>query len=149
MFGYTQNGHIKFDIETTRVGCQKLRFLPVGLSLPAVPQWAVEFYSNFRVLPYHDYSKVPDGEVTWDYVYDEVFSYYGILYPIMSLVIPWGPDTLPNDPVRVAQFAAIMRQAVDRKYLGTALSMPITRELDEGKRKLVQRWCDLQMGGVA
>ena len=46
--------------------------------------------------------------------------------------------------MRVAQFAAIMRQAVDRKHLGTALAMPITRELDEGKRRLVQRWCDLQ-----
>jgi hypothetical protein len=63
----------------------------------------------------------------------------------MSLIIPWGPDDLPHDPVRVSQFAAIMRQAVDEKYLGTALSMPITRELDAGKRRLVQRWCDLQM----
>lgn len=140
-----QDGIVEFQISTTRAGCQKLRFLPAGVTPPApYPQWAVEFYANFRVLPYHDYSNVPDKKITWDFIYSEVFRYYGILYPIMSLIIPWGPDTLPNDPVRVGQFAAIMRQAVDRKYLGTALSMPITRELDEGKRRLVQRWCDLQ-----
>ncbi len=131
-------------IETSVPGCRKLRFVPPGYVPSDPPQFAVELYSNFRVLPYHDYSHLPDEQITWDFVYDEVFKYYGILYPIMSLIIPWGPDTLPNDPERVAQFAAIMRQAVDRKYLGTALSMPITRELDEGKRRLIQRWCDLQ-----
>lgn len=139
-----RGGEADVPIVATKPGCYKLRFLPPGMSVPDPPQLNVEFYANYRVLPFHDYSAVPDDEITWDFVYREVFSYYGILYPIMSLIIPWGPDTLPNDPVRVAQFAAIMRQAVDEKYLGTALSMPITRELDAGKRALVQRWCDLQ-----
>ncbi|HEX8084217.1 MAG TPA: hypothetical protein VF529_07995 [Solirubrobacteraceae bacterium] len=140
------SGEVDVPFETTTAGCYKLRFLPEGMPVPAPdPNFAAEFYANVRVLPYHDYSGVPDEEITWDFVYREVFSYYGILYPIMSLIIPWGPDNLPNDPTRVAQFAAIMKQAVDRKYLGTALSMPITRELDEGKRRLVQRWCDLQL----
>ncbi len=137
-------GEADVPIDATAAGCFKLRFLPPGMGVPDPPALNVEFFGNYRVLPFHDYGDVPDDEITWDFVYREVFSYYGILYPIMSLIIPWGPDTLPNDPVRVAQFAAIMRQAVDQRYLGTALSMPITRELDAGKRALVQRWCDLQ-----
>ena len=137
-------GEADVPIVATKPGCYKLRFLPSGIGEPSVPQFDVEFYVNYRVLPYHDYGDVPDDEITWDFVYREVFSYYGILYPIMSLIIPWGPDNLPNDPVRVGQFATIMRQAVDERYVGTALSMPITRELDAGKRALVQRWCDLQ-----
>lgn len=138
-------GEVDVPFTSTEPGCHKLRFLPRGMAVPDSPQFAVELYANVRVLPYHDYDDKPDEEITWDFVYHHVFRYYGILYPIMSLIIPWGPDDLPNDPVRVAQFAAIMRQAVDEKYLGTALSMPITRELDAGKRRLVQRWCDLQM----
>lgn len=137
-------GEADVPIDAAAPGCYKLRFLPPGMGVPDPPAFNVEFFGNYRVLPFHDYSHMGDDEITWDFVYREVFSYYGILYPVMSLIIPWGPDTLPNDPVRVAQFAAIMRQAVDEKYVGTALSMPITRELDAGKRKLVQRWCDLQ-----
>jgi hypothetical protein len=138
-------GEADVPFTSTESGCRKLRFLPRGMAVPHAPQFQVELYANVRVLPFHDYDDTPDEEITWDYVYRHVFSYYGILYPIMSLIIPWGPDDLPNDPVRVAQFAAIMKQAVDERYLGTALSMPITRELDAGKRRLVQRWCDLQM----
>lgn len=138
-------GEVDVPFTSTEPGCHKLRFLPRGMAVPDPPQFAVELYANVRVLPFHDYDDKSDDELTWDFVYDHVFRYYGILYPIMSLIIPWGPDDLPNDPVRVAQFAGIMKQAVDEKYLGTALSMPITRELDAGKRRLVQRWCDLQM----
>ena len=63
----------------------------------------------------------------------------------MSTIIPWGPDNTPHDPERVAQFAALMSQAVDASRLDTALQMPITRELSAGKRALLQRWCALQM----
>jgi hypothetical protein len=59
----------------------------------------------------------------------------------MSTIIPWGPENTPHDQQRVAQFAALIREAVDERRLGTALQMPITRELSAGKRELLKRWC--------
>ena len=139
-------GELTLRFRTATAGCFKLRFIPPGMTLPAgQPAFAVEYYTNIRVLPLDDYAHVPDEDLTFRFIFDEVLSYYSILYPVMSTIIPWGPDNTPHDPDRVAQFAALMSQAVDASRLDTALQMPITRELSAGKRALLQRWCALQM----
>jgi hypothetical protein len=129
----------------TEPGCFKLRFIPEGMPAPSDPEWAVEYFAAVRALPHDDYSAISDEKLTWDYVYEQVFSYYAILYPVMGGIIPWGPANIPSDPERVGQFASLMYEAVDARHLGTALQMPITRELSAGKRALVQRWCRLQL----
>lgn len=133
------------SIDIEKAGCYKLRYVPPGMVGESPPNWAVEYFSCVRVLPYDDYRHVPDEELTLDFVYREVLHYYAILYPIMSTIIPWGPANTPHDPERVGQFATLMLQAVDESRLGTALQMPITRELSAGKRALLQRWCKLQL----
>ena len=140
-------GVLDLPVEATNPGCFKLRFLPEGIAAePSTsPNFAVEFFASFRAFPHHDYSGLPDEEITWPFVYEHVFAYYSILYPIMGSIIPWGPSNAPSDPDRVGQFASLIRQAVDASRLDTALQMPITRELSAGKRALVQRWCDLQL----
>ena len=157
-------GRVDVPLTADRPGCYKLRYLPPGMHVgpqdaaPPVPvdpdgpppqapppNWAVEFFSTFRVLPYDDYSNVADADITFEYVYKEVLNYFAILFPIMSTIIPWGPDNTPLDPERVAQFAALIRQATDESRIGTALEMPITRDLSAGKRALLHRWCDLQL----
>jgi hypothetical protein len=50
-----------------------------------------------------------------------------------------------TDPERVAQFASLIRDAIDESRLGTTLEMPITRELSAGKWSLLKRWCDRQL----
>jgi hypothetical protein len=140
-------GELALQFTADRAGCVKLRFVVPGMTIagpPAQPAFAVEYYTNVRALPYEDYSHVPDEQLTLEYVFEEVLAYYSILYPVMSAIIPWGPENTPHDPDRVAQFAALMSQAVDERRLGTALQMPITRELSAGKRALLQRWCALQ-----
>jgi hypothetical protein len=135
---------LRFSVQTA--GCFKLRFIPPGMTIvPGPPAFAVEYYANARALPCDDYSHVPDEQLTFAYIFEEVLSYFAILYPVMSTIIPWGPDNTPHDPDRVSQFAALMSQAVDESRLGTALQMPITRDLSAGKRRLLQRWCALQM----
>ncbi|HWC27378.1 MAG TPA: hypothetical protein VG474_12400 [Solirubrobacteraceae bacterium] len=136
---------LKFTADTA--GCFKLRFIVPGMTIDSTqpPAFAVEYYTNVRALPYHDYSDVPDEKVTLQYVFDEVLAYFSILYPVMSAIIPWGPENTPHDPDRVAQFAALMSMAIDESRIGTALQMPITRDLSAGKRALLQRWCALQM----
>lgn len=139
-------GELELRFTADTPGCFKLRFIAPGMTIvPAQqPAFAVEYYTNVRALPYDDYSHVPDEELTLQFVYDEVLAYFSILYPVMSEIIPWGPDNTPHDPERVAQFAALMSMAVDESRLGTALQMPITRDLSAGKRALLQRWCALQ-----
>jgi hypothetical protein len=141
-------GRVDVPVEADRPGCYKLRYIAPGMDVsPSQPAWAVEYFSCFRVLPYDDYSHVADTDLTFDFVYDEVFSYYSILFPVMARIIPWGPANTPHDPERVEQFASLILQAVDESRLGTALEMPITRELSAGKRALLQRWCALQLQG--
>jgi hypothetical protein len=136
--------------KVSKPGCFKLRFVPPGFYPPPKgqpnPNFAVEFFGNYRVLPPDDYSGVPDEQVTWPFVYQEVFQYYAVIHPVMSLIIPWGPGNSNElDPERITQFASAMKMSIDESRIGTALEMPITRELSAGKRALVQRWCDLQL----
>ena len=117
-----------------RDGSQRARFDPT-----------IEFFANVRVLPADDYSTVPDDQITWEYVYREVFSYYAVLYPIMATFVPWGPGDAPLNRHRVREFASLIRRYVDSSNNSSTMYMPITRELSDGKRRLIQRWCDLQM----
>jgi len=143
-------GPVTFD--PLAPGCYKLRFL-TGAAASAdsqtpLPNWATEDFSVIRVLPADaELGETADDDVTLEFVYETVLKYYAILYPVMSKIIPWGPSNTPHDPDRVAQFAALIKMAVDETHLGTALEMPITRELSAGKRKLLRRWCDLQLLG--
>jgi hypothetical protein len=139
-------GRAPVTITSEKPGCFKVRFLPPPMKPDDAPLFQVEFFGNYRVLPFDDYSHLPDNAITWPFVWNEVFKYYAVMYPVMSLIIPWGPANIPYDPDRVVQFASLIREAVDVSRLGTALAMPITRELSAGKRALVQRWCALQLG---
>lgn len=141
-----EGGCATIPIDAHEPACYKLRYVVPGMHVDEIaPQWAVEYFSCFRVLPYDDYRDVKDEDLTFEFLYKEVLSYYAILYPVMSTIIPWGPASTPHDPERVGQFATLMLQAVDESRLGTALQMPITRELSAGKRALLQRWCRLQL----
>ena len=80
----------------------------------------------------------------WPFIYQEVFCYFAVLYPIMSTFIPWGPTDAPDDPQKVAAFANNMIQMTDPAFWDSTGYMPITRELSAGKRALLLRWCQLQ-----
>jgi hypothetical protein len=136
-------GELTLPLTADAPGCYKARIVAQGMvaDYPNSPNWAVEYFVSYRALPYDDYSHIPDDEITFELVYREVFNYYAILHPVMSTIIPWGPENTPQDHERVAQFAALIREAVDESRLGTALQMPITRELSAGKRELLKRWC--------
>ena len=139
-------GEITLKLTALRPGVSMIRFVD-----PTVPKvvpafaWDNVDFATVRILPFDDYSEVPDHEINnWDYIYRNVFGFYSVLYPIMSKVIPWGPDGAPKDPATVRQFASELLAFTDPNIWNTTIYMPITRDMSAGKRELLRRWCNLQ-----
>jgi hypothetical protein len=159
----SESGKAKLKITAQVPGCFTVRFMPpplrVAQNFPIAPYgtWPdsrLDFYVNVRVLPAdektsdgREYSALKDEEITWDLVYKEVFEYYAVIYPIMSTIVPWSSPDGAGDEARIREFATLIRTFIDddEKNRQSPLYMPITRELSQGKRNLVRRWCSLQM----
>lgn len=117
---------------------------PVPVIGPSMGQWmgqiAWAFFVNVRVLPADaDLANVPDSRLNWEFVYENVLQYYYRLYPAMDKYLKL------NDPnvVGSANGKAIIKARTSEEVWNSTLYMPHTRELSDGKRKLLQRWCDL------
>jgi hypothetical protein len=67
-----------------------------------------------------------------------VLRYFHLLYPAMSRIVNWADE----DAVRLRASGILARTAGELwDHFGY---MPRTRELSDGKRKLLARWCRLQ-----
>ncbi|HEV2888984.1 MAG TPA: hypothetical protein VGX28_01265 [Frankiaceae bacterium] len=145
-----EGGIATLPLKARQTGCYKIRLYPPQVK-PEDPNaqtngFQIDYWCAVRVLPVDDYSHVPDDRVTWEFVWTEVFAYYALMYPVMSQYVPWGPRNAPLDPDRVHTLAVVLRELVDERNAGTSMYMPVTRELSDGKRALIRRWCDLQLG---
>jgi hypothetical protein len=139
-------GQFTLNLTALRPGVSMVRFAD-----PSNPQVTPNFawdnvdYAVVRILPFDDYSGYTDDQINnWPFMYKNFFSYFSILYPIMSKVIPWGPDDAPNNPDDVKSFAAEILMFTSETMWNTTIYMPITRDMSGGKRTLLQRWCNLQ-----
>jgi hypothetical protein len=98
------------------------------------------FYNAFRVLPNDSYDHIPNDQITWEFVYGEVLQYYYLLYP--GMFARWdGPVSFKDAAI---QNASIIGQMVNKRFWDKSWSMPVSRDISDGKRKLLQRWCALQ-----
>ncbi len=97
--------------------------------------FAYGFYSNVRVYPDDKFDNVTDEQLTWDYIYTQVFRYYYLLYPAMSRYFPF------NDQAAMEANALRIQQLTDPKLFNKTYYMPVTRELSPGKRQLIEQWC--------
>ncbi len=138
-------GQLTLNLTALRPGVSLIRFTDPSHSVSPNFAWDNTDYAIVRILPFDDYSEVPDETInSWDYIYSEVFGFYSVLYPLMSKVIPWGPDGAPNNPAEVKQFASQLLAFTDPSMWNTTIYMPITRDMSGGKRELLRRWCNLQ-----
>jgi len=141
-------GALTLNLTALRPGVSMIRFVDPAIS-QVVPNFAWDNcdFSIVRILPYDDYSSYPDAVINdWKFIYDHFFGYFSVMYPVMSKVMPWGPDNAPNDPPEVRKvYADLIRTFTDEKMWESTLYMPITREMSAGKRALIQRWCNLQL----
>jgi hypothetical protein len=123
------------SVKAIRPGTCLLAFLPPGEGADSL-----QFFANLRVLPTDNYDGVPDKELTFQLIYQEVLRYYHLLYPAMSEVFDLSNEL--NVTVR-AQF---IRDRIAKAKWDRSSYMPISRDLSDGKRKLLERWCDKILG---
>ena len=95
------------------------------------------FYNAFRVLPNDNYDAIPDSQITWDFVYREVIQYFYLIYPGMFARLAFQNEATAR------QSASLIRQMIGKRTWNSTSYMPVSRDLSDGKRKLLQRWCAL------
>lgn len=104
-------------------------------------QWLLFFYINVRVLPQDDFSDKSDdfllSDQGYQFMYDTVFKYFDLLFPVMSRVINW------RDKDEVINNVTLLKVFTSDEGIESTVYMPITRDLSAGKRELLRRWCSL------
>jgi hypothetical protein len=140
-------GRLTLHLTAIRPGTRMIRCVTPNIQ-PTTPNFAWDNvdYANVRILPFDDYSGFTDEQINnGEFMYEHFFSYFSVLYPVMSKLMPWGPSNAPNNPEEVKTFAANILNFTDAFHWDLTIYMPITREMSGGKRDLLHRWCNLQL----
>ena len=132
----------KYCLTLTAVspGNAMIYFHPTNTPTPSVDNLDMMLggYSNIRIFPDDNFDHVPDSDLTWKFIYQQIFRYFYLLYPAMSI------QGFPlNDKKAITARAAIIKTMVDERLSESSIAMPITRDLTPGKRELLRRWCSL------
>ncbi len=147
------------SIDTSKAGTFLLTFGVAGASGPVSGE-PPERYADYiappfsvltnrpaisaRVLPNEDFSAYledgPDGpvtkdSVTFDFVYRKTLRTYDLLFPAMAAIFSL------EDESAVASAAASILTRTDLAMWRDPRYMPITRDLSESRRALLQAWC--------
>lgn len=146
------NGLTSFAIKATQPGFSYYRFAPYKprTRVPKPPRnldSMVDFYCGARTLPFDDElnAKTPDSALTWKWIYTNILQPYN-LCPAAAMAafgIALSNQTIWDNPTGAANIKA--RTAASN--FGSTGYMPVTRELSNGMRTLLQRWADLVISG--
>jgi hypothetical protein len=126
---------VTFLLEAQKPGSAMIYCRPVG-EHGEQPDPGADFFINVRVLPNENYDHIPDEELTFAFIYQEVLQYYHLMHPGMSKVYDLS-DTENWTPKRVEMLLERLRPELKDRYG----YMPRTRDLSDGKRRLLERWC--------
>src|SRR5262249_1914197 len=121
------SGQATISVTGASPGCCTLQF--AGASNPD----AADFFACLRVLPTDDFSAVPDSQITFAFVYENVLKYYHLLHPAMDVAVPGFDLSLENSVVARADK---IRTRVQNTSWDDPQYMPRTRELSAGKAAL-------------
>lgn len=142
------DGNIQLTITGVDPGMCILVFTPSGDTPPPddlngfAPGWAWLYFVHVRVLPSDaDLDAIADADVTWDLVYEKVLRYYYKLFPVMDQHLQL------NDKQACMRGAQILMGLTDASAWNSTLYMPVTRELSDGRRRLLHRWCQRVLAG--
>lgn len=125
-------------------GVRMYRFIPPGhwpdeLS-PQNVAWGLtdEYFVSQRVLPYDDYSDISDDELTFEFIYQQIFRYYYLLLPAMNKRLDMRDESIWSSPTA----ARYLLRTLDPNLWEYYDYMPRTRDLSTYRRQLLRRWCE-------
>lgn len=148
------NGVAQVNIKAASRGLPVLMFYPFPAGAkPPQPQRqfdtndipsGVSFYTTIRVLSFDDdfvdqFIKVwnanYDPAEAWNFIYSNILYLYDMIYPVMLRFVPLG------DRQRVeAAVDQVLALIAPSYFAESTLAMPITRDLSQGKRTVLQLW---------
>jgi hypothetical protein len=138
------DGYITFTVTGLAPGAAMIRYQAPGDDFNPNQDGATAYhyfgyvsYNNFRVLPDDNYDNIPDDQVTWEFVYQNVIRYFYLIYPGMFARLAFQNENIAK------QSASIIAELIAKDTWGSTSYMPVSRDLSDGKRKLLQRWCAL------
>ncbi len=123
-------------------GLRRFRFVPSGMWPEQIAPRSLaelafkEYFAEVRVLPWDDYSTVDDNELDVDLVYREVFQYYHLILPAMSVRLDMSDPKLWATPT-AAQYTL---RVLDPRLWDHYDYMPRTRDLSRSRRELLMRF---------
>lgn len=126
--------------------------VPAGAPAPTAPnRYDSRFdgYLNVRYLPNDDAlaANTPDTDLNWPFIYNAVFKVFDVTNPVMSRKVNPTIDIPLHDRQSMESKAQRIKEVIDSAQIETFEFMPVTRDLSRGKRQLLNRWCDLVLGG--
>ena len=154
------NGVAHVTLSAASAGLPVLMFYPFQAgTTPPTPQYefdtqaapsGVSFYTTVRVLSFDDAfvdqfielwnsppdpKKPYDPDEAWNFIYSNILYLYDMIYPVMLRFVPLG------DRARVeAAVDQVLTLIAPSYFAESTLAMPITRDLSEGKRTVLQLW---------
>ncbi len=149
-----------FTVTAIQPGFPNLMLFPYDLSAsqpvppdmvdPVAPDFTIlnAFFSCLRVMPFDDllpldfaalWNQSHDSDTVYDFLDDTVFATYALIYPIMAGIVG-SKDSLINNNTKIQELTNV-DLAADTAY------MPITRELSNGKREVIEMWGTLVDNG--
>jgi hypothetical protein len=138
------DGYISFSIRGLLPGAAMIRYQAPGDNFDpnqggstAYLYFSFVSYNIFRVLPDDNFDNVPDAQITWDFVYQNVIRYFYLIYPGMFARLAFQNEAIAR------QSAPIIASLISKNSWDSTSYMPVSRDLSDGKRKLLQRWCAL------
>jgi hypothetical protein len=150
------NGVARVDIAAASAGLPVLMFYPFrpGSPLPtpqydfddAVPS-GVSYYTTIRVLSFDDafvdqfvqlWNSTFDPAKAWDFVYSNILYLYDMIFPVMLRFVPLGERARVEGAVD-----QVLTLIAPSYFAESTLAMPITRDLSQGKRTVLQLWGNL------
>lgn len=77
----------------------------------------------------------------WQFVYDNIFYVYDMLYPAMDQIIPLGNQQQVQTNIKV------ILERISETIVDTTGFMPVTREMSAAKRLILETWGGLVLAG--
>jgi hypothetical protein len=137
-FMVPQTGELPFTLETLNgSGVRIFRLIPPEMNAAPMPDIITDYMAAARVLPHLDYSRLPDEDLTFDVIYREIFRYYYLIFPGMNKRLDMKDVTIWNTPTAAEYILKRSAKEMWHSYY----YMPRTRDLSDGRRDLLHRWC--------